>query len=190
MENNNLDILEFTDTKIIQQILSGNLALFEIIIRRYNSVLYKTGKAYGYNHQDIEDLMQETYMSAYQHLSGFENRSAFKTWIIRIMLNNCYHKIHKPTFKNEKAIELQENNNYRMTFALRELAGLNVTETADLLNTSKTNVKARLSRAKSMLRSEIEKTYSPEDIYEFNLIYCDKIVDIIMNRILNLNPKK
>ena len=108
MENNDLNILEFTDTKIIQQILSGNLALFEIIIRRYNPVLYKIGKTYGYNHQDIEDLMQETYMNAYQHLSGFENRSAFKTWIIRIMLNHCYHKTHKLSFKNEKATEFQE----------------------------------------------------------------------------------
>lgn len=226
MENNDLNILEFTDTKIIQQILSGNLALFQIIIRRYNPVLYKIGKTYGYNHQDIEDLMQETYMNVYQHLSGFENRSAFKTWIIRIMLNHCYHKTHKLSFKNEKATEFQEYNksvfmfmtknhsdtnkkvinkelshviemavdrlpdNYRMTFALRELAGLNVTETAGLLNTTETNVKARLSRAKMMLRSEIHKTYSREDVYEFNLIYCDKMVDVVMNSILNLNPKK
>src|SRR4029079_4670400 len=74
---------------------------------------------------------------------------------------------------------------YKMTFTLRELAGMTVAETADLLGTSATNIKARLSRAKLMLRSEIEKTYSPEDIYEFNLIYCDQIVDLVINRIKN-----
>jgi RNA polymerase sigma-70 factor (ECF subfamily) len=35
-----------------------------------------------------------------------------------------------------------------------------------------------------MLRKEIEKIYSAEDIYEFNLIYCDKIVDAVMKKIL------
>ncbi len=42
------------------------------------------------------------------------------------------------------------------------------------MNTTQSNVKVRLNRAKMMLRKEIEKTYTPEDIYEFNLIYCDK----------------
>ena len=72
---------------------------------------------------------------------------------------------------------------YRMTFTLRELTGLSVAETAELLNITAANVKVRLSRAKMMLRKEIEKIYSPEDIYEFNLIYCDKIVDNVMKKI-------
>jgi RNA polymerase sigma factor (sigma-70 family) len=221
LEKIHMDILKLTDTEVIQRVLSGDTGLFEIIIRRYNPVLYKTGRAYGFNHQDIEDLMQETYIRAYQNLSGFENRSAFKTWLIRIMLNLSFHKMRKYSFRNEKATGLHgylhspvlfmTNNHsdtsrsvinkelshtiemaldklprdYKMTFTLRELAGLNVAETADLLGTSATNIKARLSRAKLMLRNEIEKTYSPEDIYEFNLIYCDQIVDRVIYRIKN-----
>jgi RNA polymerase sigma factor (sigma-70 family) len=219
LEKVHMNILKLTDTEVIERVLSGDTGLFEIIIRRYNPVLYKTGRAYGFNHQDIEDLMQETYIKAYQNLSGFENRSAFKTWLIRIMLNLSYHKMRKFSFRNEKSAGLQHyihspvlfmtNNHgdtgrsvinkelihtielaldklprhYKMTFTLRELAGLNVAETADLLGTSTTNIKARLSRAKLMLRSEIQKTYSPEDIYEFNLIYCDQIVDLVINTI-------
>lgn len=219
LEKIHMDILKLPDTEVIERVLSGDTGLFEIIIRRYNPVLYKTGRAYGFNHQDIEDLMQETYIKAYQNLSGFENRSAIKTWLIRIMLNLSFHKMRKYSFKHEKATGLQgymhssvlfmTNNHsdtsrsvinkelshtiemaldklprdYKMTFTLRELAGLTVAETADLLGTSATNIKARLSRAKLMLRSEIEKTYSPEDIYEFNLIYCDQIVDLVINRI-------
>ena len=66
---------------------------------------------------------------------------------------------------------------------MRELNGLNIAETAEALNISETNVKARLSRAKTMLRSEIEKMYSPEDIYEFNLVYCDRMVERVMAKI-------
>jgi RNA polymerase sigma factor (sigma-70 family) len=209
----------YTDAEVINGILSGNKSLFEILIRRYNPDLYKIGRGYGFSHQDTEDLMQETFISSFQNLSKFENRSSFKTWIIRIMLNQCYHKSHKLDYQNKPGIEISVNQNsgamylttkhsnpdrsvvnkelknvietalknlpedYRMTFILRELTGLNVAQTAELLNITTTNVKVRLNRAKMMLRKEIEKIYSPEDIYEFNLIYCDKIVDEVMKKI-------
>ncbi len=75
---------------------------------------------------------------------------------------------------------------YRMTFALRELSGLNVGETAQLMNTTTSNVKVRLNRAKLMFRKEVEKAYSSEDIYEFNFIYCDNIENIVMKKIFEL----
>lgn len=213
------NIEQFPDSTVIQEILFGNKALFEILIRRYNPVLYKTGRGYGFNHQDTEDLMQEAFINIFKSLSKFENRSPFKTWIIRIMLNQCYHKSQKYSYQNKPTVEISVNQNsgamylttktsdpdrsivnkelknvieaalknlpedYRMTFTLRELTGLSVAETAELLNITTANVKVRLNRAKMMLRKEIEKIYSPEDIYEFNLIYCDKIVDNVMKKI-------
>jgi len=215
------NIEQYSDEEVIQQILSGNAAIFEILIRRYNPFLYKTGRGYGFNHHDTEDLMQETFINSYQKLSSFENRSSFKTWIIKIMLNQCYHKAHKLSFQKEKAIEGLFNNNlesmflktkhgdtgksiinkelsnvieaaieklprdYRMTFTLRELTGFNVAETAEMTQTTSSNVKVRLNRAKMMLRKEIERIYSSEDIYEFNLIYCDKIVNTVMKKIIH-----
>ncbi|CAN5908949.1 hypothetical protein BH11BAC7_BH11BAC7_24010 [soil metagenome] len=91
-----------SEAEIIEKILKGE-ALFELLIRRNNPFLYKTGRAYGYNHEDTEDLMQETFVNAYINLSRFEKRSSFKTWIIKIMLNNCFQKRQKFSFKNEKA---------------------------------------------------------------------------------------
>ncbi|HEX7457190.1 MAG TPA: sigma factor, partial [Ginsengibacter sp.] len=79
-----------TDTEIIQKIINGEIALFEILIRRNNASLYKTGRSYGYSHEDTQDLMQDTFINAYVSLSKFKNQSSFKTWIIKIMLNNCY----------------------------------------------------------------------------------------------------
>lgn len=209
----------FTDFEVIRKILSGENQLYEILIRRNNPYLYKIGRSYGYNHQDVEDLMQETYISAYKNLSGFKNMSNFKTWLTRIMLNHCYQKKQKYSYQKEVIIEnshyeknhpmFQQPNNagktvlnkelghvlenalnqipedYRLVFTLRELNGLNIAETAEATNLSETNIKARLSRAKSMLRCEIEKMYSAEDIYEFNLVYCDSIVERVMLAIKN-----
>lgn len=204
-----------SDKEIISQILDGKIDLYEVIIRKYNPYLYKVGKSYGYNHADVEDLMQETYVNAYLHLAQFENRSSFKTWIVRIMLNQCYHKKQKlglqremptqnilnensiPMFDNQrtdtgKNVQNQELKNvlenavhhipedYRTVFTLRELNGMSVHEAAEVLNISEGNVKVRLNRAKGMLQKEIKRTYSPEEIFEFNLIYCDKMVERVM----------
>jgi RNA polymerase sigma-70 factor (ECF subfamily) len=49
-----------------------------------------------------------------------------------------------------------------------------------VLNITEGNVKVRLNRAKAMLRTEVEKMYLPEDLYEFDLKYCDKMVQRVM----------
>lgn len=69
---------------------------------------------------------------------------------------------------------------YRLVFTMRNINGLNVAETAAVLNISEANVKVRLNRAKAMLKKQIEKTYSPDEIFEFNLVYCDAMVDRVM----------
>lgn len=75
---------------------------------------------------------------------------------------------------------------YRMVFSLREINGMNVADTAELLEISEANVKVRLNRAKTMLRAEIEKAYSAEELFEFNLVYCDAMVNRVMNKINDL----
>ena len=88
-----MDVFEkFTEAEIIRRILDGEKAMYEIIVRRFNPYLYKIGRSYNYNHEDTQDLMQDTFVDAYKNLLQFEGRSNFKTWIIRIMMNNCYRK--------------------------------------------------------------------------------------------------
>jgi RNA polymerase sigma-70 factor (ECF subfamily) len=215
---------QYTDIEVIQQIIAGNTELYEILIRRYNSFLYRIGKTYRFNHEDTEDLMQECYINIYRNLQKFENRSSFKTWITRIMLNQCYQRKHKLSYKNEIKTDvlLPENSkvmfhassnninstvnkelgrvlenaihqipdDYRIVFTLRELNGLSVAETSESLGISEGNVKVRLTRAKAMLRSEIEKLYSPQEIFEFNLIYCDGMVEKVMSEIREINKNK
>ena len=211
---------QYSDSEIILKIIKGETALFEMLIRRNNPFLYKVGRSYNYSHEDTQDLMQETFIQAYIHLSKFENRSSFKTWIIKIMLHNCFHKQQKASFKNETHNEINEKatpmfsnthsdtlktvtnkelrtvienalqqipQDYRIVFSLREMNGLNVAETSALLNITESNVKARLNRSKTMLRKIVEQSYTPEDIYEFNLIYCDAIVDHVMEKIKQLS---
>ena len=209
---------QYSDTDVIAKILRGETGLYEILIRRYNPFLYKTGRSYNYSHEDTQDLMQESFIDAYLNLSKFEGRALFKTWIIKIMLNKCWHRKQKSSVKNEVREQITERSSplfasrtdtqntvmnrelslviekslaeipesYRVVFGLREINGLSVAETADALEISESNVKVRLNLAKTMLRREIEKSYSREEIFEFNLIYCDAIVDKVMTHIARL----
>lgn len=202
----------YTDSHIIERILKGESQLYELLIRRNNPFLYRIGRTYGYNHQDTEDLMQETYINAYHALSKFEGKASFKTWISRIMLNQCYQKKQRASSKEMPAGKITEKNNpmfhqhlpteqtvlnrelghvlenalgnipedYRLVFTLRELNGLTTAEAAEATGFSEANIKVRLNRAKGMLKTEIEKMYQPADIYEFNLVYCDRMVERVM----------
>ena len=207
---------KLTEAEIIDRVLGGEKELYEIIVRRFNPYLYKVGRSYNYKHEDTQDLMQETFIDAYKNLSQYKGRSGFKTWIIRIMMNNCYRKREKQGFKNEILQDINDNSkpmfsgsnsdtdkiiqnrelgyvienalgsiphDYRMVFSLREINGFNISETAELLNITETNVKVRLNRAKTMLRTEIEKTYAAGELFEFNLVYCDAMVEDVMKKI-------
>lgn len=210
---------ELSEAAIVERILKGEKSLYEIIVRRFNAYLYKVGRSYNYTHEDTQDLMQDTFIDAYKNLSQFEGRSSFKTWIIRIMLNNCFHKKEKFSFKNEIRTDVNENSqpmftnanndtnkmvqnrelghiieealgkipeDYRMVFSLREINGMSVAETVDLLGISEANVKVRLNRAKAMLRTEIEKSYAANELFEFNAIYCNAMTEKVMHMINRL----
>jgi RNA polymerase sigma-70 factor (ECF subfamily) len=210
---------QFAEVEVIDRVIKGEIELFEVLIRKYNPYLYKIGRSYRFIHEDVEDLMQEAFISAYENLAQLKNKAYFKTWLIRIMLNECYRRSNKTAIRKEVATDtfLYEKNipmfstksnddtdikvgnkelnkviekaiqqipmDYRLVFSLRELNCLSVHETAKVLNITETNVKVRLNRAKAMLRKEVEKMYTPEDIFEFNLIYCDAITNKVMERI-------
>jgi len=98
-----------TEAEIIKRIIDGEKPLYELIVRRFNPYLYKIGRSYNYNHEDTQDLMQETFIDAYKNLSKFEGRADFKTWLVRIMMNNCYRKKEKLSFKKETSQTVKDN---------------------------------------------------------------------------------
>lgn len=108
---------QWTEGEIIDRILEGDKPLYEIIVRRFNAYLYKIGRSYHFNHEDTQDLMQDTYIDAFKSLSQFGERSNFKTWIIRIMFNNCYRKKQKFGYKNERADEIATHENITPMFS-------------------------------------------------------------------------
>src|SRR5688572_9249831 len=83
-------------------------------MRKYNQRLYRIGKGYLNEEAEIEDIMQETYIKAYQNLSKFENRSEFSTWLSRILINECLQRVKK--VKRVSLMDINEENKEAMNF--------------------------------------------------------------------------
>src|SRR5687768_2634907 len=84
-----------SEKEIIRRILAGEKRLFEILMRKYNGRLFKVGMAIINNSSEVEDIMQTSYIKAYENLSKFENRSSFGTWLLRIMINESIFQLKR-----------------------------------------------------------------------------------------------
>lgn len=80
---------QLSDEEIVARIVSGDRPLFEILMRRHNQRIYRAVRAVLRADDEAEDVMQEAYLSAYQHLHQFEGRARFSTWLTRIAVNSA-----------------------------------------------------------------------------------------------------
>ena len=104
------------EEELIKKIVDGDKTLFEVLIRRYNSVLYKLARCYGFNHQDAEDIMQETHVSAYTNLKNFQYKASYKTWVSKILIHKCVYKLSYGYFKNEHPGTNEMNDQVKPVF--------------------------------------------------------------------------
>jgi RNA polymerase sigma factor (sigma-70 family) len=80
---------EFTDEMIIASVKKGNITHFEILMRRYNQRLYRIAKGMNVQDADCDDLIQQTYINAYEKIDQFKGDAKFSTWLTRILINQC-----------------------------------------------------------------------------------------------------
>jgi RNA polymerase sigma factor (sigma-70 family) len=97
------------DGEIIRSVLSGKKNDYEFIMRRYNERLYRIGISILKDENDVEDVMQETYIKSYKKLKSFKHQSKFSTWLTRIMINESLAKLkYKKRFEELAESEAEE----------------------------------------------------------------------------------
>jgi RNA polymerase sigma factor (sigma-70 family) len=204
-------MVQLSDEEIVNKILRGETAFFETLIRKYNEQLYRVSVSIVGDGDAAEDIMQTAYINAYRQLGNFEGRSSFSTWLTRILINESllykkreqrkqqlvmetrftdrYNETPLSGLLNKELKDILENavarlpEKYRVVFVMREVQGMSTDETMEALELGESNVKMRLIRAKEMLRDSLQHLWNPKDIYEFNLVRCDRIVDKVMEQI-------
>ena len=79
-----------TDEEIVGRVRAGEHRLFELLMRRHNRQIYRAARAVVHDESETEEVMQDAYVRAFEHLREFEGRSRFSTWLTRIALHEAF----------------------------------------------------------------------------------------------------
>ena len=84
-----------SDEQVVSRVLAGQIALFEVLMRRHNERLYRAARAIVKDESEAEDVMQQAYVNAYSHLRQFDGRAQFSTWLTRIAVHEAFARTRR-----------------------------------------------------------------------------------------------
>jgi RNA polymerase sigma-70 factor (ECF subfamily) len=105
---------EISDDEVVHRVRHGETALYEILMRRYNLRVYRVARTILRDDAEAEDVMQETYVLAYQHLHQFAGKAKFSTWLTKIAVYEALGRIRQRG-RNEELELVSEESLHTMT---------------------------------------------------------------------------
>lgn len=175
-----------TDEEIVKLVQSGEIDLFEVLIERYEEKIRRYAKKFLSEKEDIEDLLQEIFLKAYENIKSFDPKRKFSTWLYRIAHNELVNAIKKRRFSfdldlflpylstKENLIEkidqkeMQEiiekslnklEPKYREPLILFYFENLSYQEISEILQIPVSTVGVRIKRAKEKIKKLLDKKY-------------------------------
>lgn len=173
------------DQEIISRVLQGERNAFSVLIQRYSDPLYRHALGMTGSPDVAEDILQMSFIKAYQHLA--EVRGRFDAWVFRIVANGCkdwlknirrthlsYDEDDQPTGYANPEEELDRSElrddldralqslppSLREAFVMKHVEGRSYEEMADLLGTTVGALKMRVHRAREALQALLEEKYA------------------------------
>lgn len=198
-----------SDEHIVARVLSGEVPLFELLVRRHNQRLYRATKAILRDEGEAEEAMQEAYVRAFVKLDQFAGEAKFSTWLTKIAVHEALGRLRRRKRQEEIPDTMKSHDNperaahdvevraaiedaveklspiYRAVFVLREVEELSGPETAECLGITEETVKTRLHRARGFLRRRLERIIggSLSRSFSYGERRCDAMTAAVMARI-------
>lgn len=82
--------MELSDAELIAAVLGGESARFELLIQKYQPRVFSMARRYSRNESEVEDIVQEVFIKAFQKLSTFQGKAPFEHWLMRLAVRTCY----------------------------------------------------------------------------------------------------
>ncbi len=82
--------VERTESELIAAVLKGDASSFEPLVRRYSPRVFATARRYARREDEVEDIVQEVWLKAFQKLDGFRQEAPFEHWLMRLAVRTCY----------------------------------------------------------------------------------------------------
>ncbi|WP_240481318.1 RNA polymerase sigma factor [Sandaracinus amylolyticus] len=200
------------DAIIVAQVLAGDAARFEALMRRHNQRVFRTARAILRSDAEAEDAAQQAWLSAYTHLAQWNGGARFSTWLTRIVAREALHRLRgrghdhlelvddraSPAMPSpedettraevramlERAIDALPEA-FRTVLVLRDLEELSSAEVGEVLGLTEEAVRVRLHRARRALRAGIEEQLetSARELFPFLGERCDRICAAVLRAI-------
>ncbi len=82
--------MEPTDAELIAEVLRGDAASFEPLVKKYSPRIFGTARRYARREDEVQDVVQEIWMKAFQKLASFRGEAPFEHWLMRLAVRTCY----------------------------------------------------------------------------------------------------
>jgi RNA polymerase sigma-70 factor (ECF subfamily) len=110
----------FDESDLVAKARQGDATAFNELVTRYERKIFRLAKHITQNDEDAEDVLQEAFLKAYEHLPDFHGQSKFYTWLVRIAVNESLMKLRKR--KGDKTVPLDEPLDTGEDTVVREIA--------------------------------------------------------------------
>lgn len=167
------------DNKLIRKAKKGHHPSFIKLMKQYEQSMYRVAKGILKKDEDCADAIQETILICFKKISDLQEENYFKTWLIRILIHECYSLLNKRKMvipvrechewdKTEIDLKLsvQEavsslNDSLRTVTTLYYFEDLTIKEIAEIVNIPEGTVKSRLSTARQQLMTFLDEEQPP-----------------------------
>jgi RNA polymerase sigma-70 factor, ECF subfamily len=113
-------LAEADEAALVAQSREGDGRAFGELVRRYESKIFRLAQHVTQNREDAEDVLQETFLKAYEHLDQFQGAAKFYTWIVRIAVNQALMKLRRR--RTDRSVSLDEAIDTGEDTIIREVA--------------------------------------------------------------------
>jgi len=108
------------ESGLVAQSREGDSEAYGQLVRRYQNKIFRLAQHITQNREDAEDVLQETFLKAYEHIDQFQGNSRFYTWIVRIAVNQALMKLRRR--RNDKSVSMDETIDTGEDTIVREIA--------------------------------------------------------------------
>jgi len=182
-----------SEEELVEEVLNGNHASFELLLRPYRPGLLNMAVRMTGNIEDAKEVCQEAIIKIYKYLKKFRKGLSFRNWILKILVNSSYDFLRQKK-KSMEIIESQKSMNQdrsskveeefiqreirdkiqaclqeltpkeKSIFLLRDGEGFSIRETSEILGYSQGSVRTHLSRARRKIRRSFQEIYKDKEV--------------------------
>ncbi len=187
-------MIQEADRILIKDALEGKQRAYDVLIKKYRGSVYNLVHRMIENRQEAEDIVQETFIKAFNALKTFNEEFAFSTWLFKIATNNCIDTLRKrklQTYSIDTPVQTKDGevsrdvadeiyspeqftisgestsiilesveslpNKYQLVINMRHKEDRSYEEISELLKIPIGTVKARIFRAREILKRKLKE---------------------------------